>query len=434
MKEARAKRARNHRPGRRLLAFGEAWDYAPSLEDLDDVPIDAKWDLYIGGRWRAPRGGRYFAARNPVQGSVVARVAEAGALDVDDALRAARVAYRDVWSKMSGAERAKCVFRCARAVEENARELSVVESMNSARPVQSCRDFDLPLAAAHFFYYAGWADKLSLAFHGRPWRPLGVIAEVIESGPALLTAARKLAPALASGNTVVLRPLEEAPLATLMLVRILAGCGLPGGAVNVVTGGVATAKALAAHRRVDDGALASARDARAARGRAHVIFADAPIDQAVDAIVDGMLLDPQAWRSPGGGLLVEESVEARVTRKLRDRMATLRIGSPLDRNTDVGAPGPKARSGRAPQLTVQTFRTAEEAVAKANGAPSGVAIGVWTDKGAKALWMARRLRAGIVWANTHARFDPCAPWSGLTEGGSGGDGGPRGLYPYVKLS
>ncbi len=351
-KSARASAAA--RDGAPALDFGHAWDYAPSPEATDHVQIEKRYELFIGGKWRAPKSGKYFATYSPSTEEKLSEVAEADARDVDDAVRAARRAYDGVWSKMRPTERAKYVFRIARAIQEKARELAIVESMDGGKPIKESRDVDVPLAAAHFFYHAGWADKLSYAFHGRRVRPLGVAGQIIPWNFPLLMASWKLAPALACGNTVVLKPAETTPLTALLLARIIEEAELPPGVVNIITGAGETGAALAAHDGVDKIAFTGSTEVgkkiqRAAAGSrkrltlelggkaANIVFADAPIDQAVEGIVNGIYFNQGHVCCAGSRLLVEESVHDLVVKKLRDRIATLRVGDPLDKNTDVGA-------------------------------------------------------------------------------------------------
>ncbi len=487
-----------HRVG--ALDFGKAWEYAPAPEATDHVRIDPRWELFVGGRWRTPRSGKYFTTINPSTEETIAEVAEASARDIDDAVTAARRAHHRYWSKMRVADRAKYVFRIARALQEKARELSVVESMNGGKPIKESRDFDLPLAAAQFFYYAGWADKLDYAFHGRAWRPLGVAGQIIPWNFPLLMASWKIAPALACGNTVVLKPAETTPLTALMLARIVEEAELPPGVVNIVTGGPEAGEALAAHRGVDKVAFTGStavgkkiQRAIAGTGKrlslelggkaANVVFADAAIDQAVEGIVNGIYFNQGHVCCAGSRLLVEESVHDLVVRKLKDRMSTLRVGDPLDKNTDVGAihsnaelrkierlvaageregaerysvacslpakgywfaptlftgVAPSSRIAReeifGPVLSILTFRTPDEAVEKANNTMYGLSAGVWTDKGAKIFWMAQRLKAGVVWGNTYGKLDATAAFGGFRESGFGREGGRQGLCEYVELA
>jgi aldehyde dehydrogenase (NAD+) len=481
------------------LEFGRAWDYAPSPEATDHVRIAPRQELFIGGTWRAPRSNRYFDTVSPSTETKLAEVAEADDRDVDDAVQAARHAYDKHWSKMRPGERAKYIFRIARAIQEKSRELAIVESMDGGKPIKESRDVDLPLAAAHFFYHAGWADKLDYAFHGRPWRPLGVAGQIIPWNFPLLMAAWKIAPALACGNTVVLKPAETTPLTALLLARIIEEAELPPGVVNVVTGAGATGAALAGHPGVDKIAFTGSTEvgkkiqrALAGTGKrltlelggkaANVVFADAPIDQAIEGIVNGIYFNQGHVCCAGSRLLVEESVHDLVVRKLEDRIATLRVGDPLDKNTDVGAINSRmqldkirelvaageeegaerhtascalpskgywfpptfftgvAQASRiareeifGPVLSVLTFRTPDEAVEKANNSMYGLSAGVWTDKGAKIFWMSQRLKAGVVWGNTYNKFDPSSPFGGYKESGFGREGGRQGLSAYTEL-
>jgi aldehyde dehydrogenase (NAD+) len=482
------------------LDFGRAWEYAPSPEATDHVHIAPRQELFIGGRWVAPRSGKYFDTSSPSTEEKLAEVAEADERDVDDAVQAARRAYDRYWSKMRGGERAKYLFRIARAIQEKSRELAIVESMDGGKPIKESRDVDLPLAAAHFFYHAGWADKLDYAFQGRAWRSLGVAGQIIPWNFPLLMAAWKLAPALACGNVVVLKPAETTPLTALLLARIIEEAELPPGVVNVVTGAGATGAALAAHAGVDKVAFTGSTDVgkriqRAVAGTkkkltlelggkaANVVFADAPLDQAIEGIINGIYFNQGHVCCAGSRLLVEESVHDLVVRKLEDRIATLRVGDPLDKNTDVGAINSKmqlekirelvaageeegaerhtapcalptkgyffaptfftgvAQSSRiareeifGPVLSVMTFRTPDEAIEKANNTMYGLSAGIWTDKGAKIFWMAQRLKAGVVWGNTYNKFDPSSPFGGYKESGFGREGGRQGLLAYTELA
>jgi len=481
------------------LDFGHAWDYAPAPEATDHVKIARRYELFIGGAWRAPRSGKYFATHSPSTEEKLAEVAEADARDVDDAVKAARNAYDKYWKKMRGAERAKYVFRIARAIQEKARELAIVESMDGGKPIKESRDVDVPLAAAHFFYHGGWADKLEYAFHGRRVRPLGVAGQIIPWNFPLLMAAWKIAPALACGNTVVLKPAETTPLTALFLARILEECELPPGVVNIVTGAGETGAALAGHPDVNKVAFTGSTEVgkriqKAIAGSrkrltlelggkaANVIFADAPIDQAVEGIINGIYFNQGHVCCAGSRLLVEESVHDLVVHKLRDRLATLRVGDPLDKNTDVGAINSKmqlekitelvaagekegaerysapcklpskgyffaptfftgvSQSSRiareeifGPVLSILTFRTPDEAVEKANNTMYGLSAGIWTDKGAKIFWLAQKLKAGVIWGNTYNKFDASSPFGGYKESGFGREGGRQGLGAYLEV-
>jgi aldehyde dehydrogenase (NAD+) len=481
------------------LDFGNAWDYAPAPEATDHVKLDPKYGLFIGGRWVTPRSGRFFQTISPSTEQVLAEVAEANAQDVDDAVKAAREAYDKYWSKMRGADRAKYIFRIARAIQEKARELAVVESMDGGKPLKESRDFDIPVASAHFFYHAGWADKLDYAFQGRRYRPIGVAGQIIPWNVPLLMAAWKIAPALACGNTVVLKPAETTPLTALLLAKIIEEAELPPGVVNIVTGAGETGAALVGHPDVNKIAFTGSTEVgkriqRAVAGStkrltlelggkaANVVFADAPLDQAVDGIVNGIYFNQGHVCCAGSRLLVEESVHDVIVRKLRDRMMSLRMGDPLDKNTDVGAINSKmqlekirelVKSGEeegaerfsapckipekgfwfaptfftgasqscriareeifGPVLTVMTFRTPDEAIEKANNTMYGLSAGVWTDKGAKIFSLATKLKAGVIWGNTYNKFDPSSPFGGYKESGFGREGGRQGLSAYCEV-
>ncbi|HQR46207.1 MAG TPA: aldehyde dehydrogenase family protein [Thermoanaerobaculia bacterium] len=491
--------ARRARPPRDLSPdFDGAWDYAPAPESTSHVTIAPRYDLFVGGRFVPPKSRRRFDTINPATEAKLAEVAEAGAADVDAAVRAAERAYEKTWSRMPGAERGKYVYRLARMLQEKAREFAVLETMDGGKPIKESRDLDVPLAAAHFFYYAGWADKLAYAFAGRRARPLGVCGQVIPWNFPLLMAAWKLAPALAAGNTCVLKPAETTPLTALHLAKLVEEADFPPGVVNVVTGAGATGAALVAHPTVRKVAFTGSTEvgkriqrALAGSGKrltlelggkaANIVFADAPIDQAVEGIVNGIYFNQGHVCCAGSRLLVEESVHDLVVRKLAHRIRTLRLGDPLDKNTDVGAINSKAQllkirelvdSGVAegavltqsgcrlpakgfwfppsfftnvaqsmriateeifgPVLAVQTFRTPEEAVEKANNTMYGLSAGVWTDKGSKIFEVSRKLRAGVVWANTYNKFDPVSPFGGYKESGFGREGGRHGLCAYLE--
>ena len=489
------------RPGVKDIAldFGRAWEYAPAPEATDHVRIEKRYELFIDGKWTPPRSGKYFDTVSPSTEEKLSEVAEGNAEDVDIAVRAARRAYENVWSRMRPQERAKYIFRIARAIQEKSRELAIVESMDGGKPIKESRDVDVPLASAHFFYHAGWADKLDYAFHGRKARPLGVAGQIIPWNFPLLMAAWKIAPALACGNTVVLKPAETTPLTALLLARILEEIELPPGVVNIVTGAGATGAAVAAHPGVNKvaftGSTAVGKRIQAAlagsRKRltlelggkaANIVFADAAIDQAIEGIVNGIYFNQGHVCCAGSRLLVEESVHDVVVRKLGDRIRTLRVGDPLDKNTDVGAINSSMQLARirelveagesegatrytapcalpakgfwfaptfftgasqssriareeifGPVLTVMTFRTPDEAIEKANNTMYGLSAGIWTDKGAKIFHMATRLEAGVVWGNTFNKFDPSSPFGGYKESGFGREGGRQGLSAYVEL-
>ncbi|MBX3205077.1 MAG: aldehyde dehydrogenase family protein [Labilithrix sp.] len=481
------------------LDFGRAWEYAPSPEATDHVKIDPKYGLFIGGRWVSPRSGKYFQTISPSTEQVLAEVAEANAEDVADAVKAAREGYDKYWSKLRAADRAKYIFRISRAIQEKARELAIVESMDGGKPIKESRDVDVPLAAAHFFYHAGWADKIDYAFQGRKARPLGVAGQIIPWNFPLLMAAWKLAPALACGNTVVLKPAETTPLTALLLAKIIEEAELPPGVVNIVTGAGETGAAVANHPDVNKVAFTGSTDVgkriqRALAGTtkrltlelggkaANIVFADAPLDQAVEGIINGIYFNQGHVCCAGSRLLVEESVHDVLVRKLKDRMQTLRLGDPLDKNTDIGAINSKMQLERirelvaageregaerfsapvkipekgfwfpptfftgasqscriareeifGPVLTVMTFRTPDEAIEKANNTMYGLSAGIWTDKGAKIFLLVTKLKAGVIWGNTFNKFDPSSPFGGYKESGFGREGGRQGLAAYLEV-
>jgi aldehyde dehydrogenase (NAD+) len=486
-------------PAAPASATAPVWEYAPAPEARDHVAIRERYHLFIGGGFAPARSGRVFPTVNPATEETLSEVAEAGAEDVDAAVRAARKAHRDVWSKLPGSERAKYLFRIARMIQERSRELAVLESLDGGKPIRESRDVDVPLVAAHFFYHAGWADKLEYAFPGRRPRPLGVAGQVIPWNFPLLMAAWKIAPALACGNTVVLKPAETTPLTALRLAEILNDAGLPPGVVNIVTGGPETGRALVMHPDLDKVAFTGSTDVgkaiqRAVAGTrkrltlelggkaANIIFEDAAIDQAVEGIVNGIYFNQGHVCCAGSRLLVQESVHDLVVKKLEHRIRTLRLGDPLDKNTDIGAINSKmqlekirglvesgvaegaemhqacctlpsrgywfpptfftgvAQSHRiareeifGPVLSILTFRTPEEAIEKANNTFYGLSAGVWTDKGAKILHVATKLRAGAIWTNTYNKFDPAAPFGGYKESGFGREGGRQGLLAYLDF-
>jgi aldehyde dehydrogenase (NAD+) len=486
-------------PDERRLDFGERWAYAPAPEQSDYVKIKPRYQLFIDGKFRAPHSGRYFPSINPATEATLTEIAEADARDVDLAVQAARRAHRNIWSKIPGRERGKYLYRIARLVQEKSRELAVLESMDGGKTIKESRDIDLPLVAAHFFYYAGWADKLNYAFPGRTPRSLGVAGQVIPWNFPLLMAAWKLAPALAAGNTCVLKPAETTSITAMHLAEIFQAAELPDGVVNIVTGARATGKALVDHAEVNKIAFTGSTSVgklltRAVAGTkksltlelggkaANIIFEDAPIDQAVEGIVSGIYFNQGHVCCAGSRLLVQEGVFLAVIRKLRDRISTLRVGNPLDKNTDIGAINSRMQLDKicelvdsglqqgaelvqprlrlpdkgywyppsfftgvtashriaqeeifGPVLSVMTFRTPEEAIERANNTPYGLSAGVWTDKGSKIFKIVSKLRAGVVWANTYNKFDPTSPFGGYRESGFGREGGLHGLRPYLAL-
>jgi aldehyde dehydrogenase (NAD+) len=474
-----------------------AWEYAPAPESREIVTIAPQYGLFVAGEFGPAADGRLLATVNPATEDTLSQVASAGIADVDRAVAAARRAYERVWAPMPGAERAKYLYRIARILQERAREFAVLESLDNGKPIKESRDVDIPLAAAHFFYYAGWADKIEHAGFGPAPRALGVAGQVIPWNFPLLMAAWKLAPALAAGNTCVLKPAETTPLTALLLAQVCQQAELPPGVVNVLTGAGETGAALVAHPGVDKVAFTGSTEvgkeiARAVAGTgkkltlelggkaANIVFDDAPIDQAVEGIVNGIFFNQGHVCCAGSRLLVQESVADAVIGRLKARLGSLRLGDPLDKNTDIGAINSRQQldkirelsaAGEAegaqrwsppcelpargfwfaptvftgvsqshriaaeeifgPVLSVLTFRTPQEAVMKANNTPYGLSAGVWTDKGSRILWMAQQLRAGVVWANTYNKFDPASPFGGYGESGFGREGGRHGLGAYL---
>jgi aldehyde dehydrogenase (NAD+) len=475
----------------------EGWAYAAAPESRQIVSLAPRYELFIGGTWVAPQSRSYLPTLAPRDEEELAEVAYANADDVASAVAAARNAF-PVWSALPGSERAKYLFRIARLLQERAREFAVLESLNGGKPIKESRDVDLPLAAAHFFYHAGWADKLDYAFPNRRARPLGVVGQIIPWNFPLLMLAWKLAPALAAGNTAVLKPAETTPLSALLFCDVLRQAELPPGVVNIITGDGASGAALV-EAEVDKIAFTGSTEvgkeiARRLAGSgkrltlelggkaANIVFEDAALDQAIEGIVNGIYFNQGHVCCAGSRLLVQESIAVTAIQKLKRRMATLRVGDPLDKNTDVGAINSRAQlekieelvaAGSAegaeiyqppcqlpergywfpptvftnvaqsyriaqeeifgPVLSVLTFRTPAEAVEKANNTPYGLSAGVWTEKGSRILWMAERLRAGVVWANTFNRFDPASPFGGYKESGFGREGGRHGLEAYLTL-
>src|SRR3954467_15476626 len=474
------------------------FEYAPAPESRAVVDLRPSYGLFVDGEFVDPQSGTSTKSTSPATEEVLAEVAEAGAEDVDRAVRAARAAYEKVWSKLPGAERGKYLFRIARLIQERSRELAVLESLDNGKPIKESRDVDVPQAAAWFFYYAGWADKLEHAGLGPDPRPVGVAGQVIPWNFPLLMLAWKIAPALACGNTVVLKPAETTPLSALLFAEICQQADLPPGVVNIVTGAGATGRAVVAHPDVDKVAFTGSTEvgrqiARIVAGSpkrvtlelggkaANIVYDDAPIDQAVEGIVDGIFFNQGHVCCAGSRLLVQESVAEDVLDRLKRRMGTLRVGDPLDKNTDVGAINSAEQLARirelsdigeaegaerwsapcelpshgswfppalftdvtqahriareeifGPVLSVLTFRTPTEAVTKANNTPYGLSAGAWTDKGLRILQIASQLRAGVLWANTFNKFDPASPFGGYKESGYGREGGKHGLEAYLS--
>jgi aldehyde dehydrogenase (NAD+) len=478
------------------LPVPSGWVYAPAPESRDIVTLDERYGHFIGGEWLEPRES--YTTISPSSEEPLAEIGQATPEEVHGAIDAARGAFENGWSALPGSERAKYLFRIARILQERSREFAVLESLNGGKPIKESRDVDVPLAAAHFFYYAGWADKLEYAFPNRRPRPVGVAGQIIPWNFPLLMLAWKIAPALAAGNTVVLKPAETTPLTALLFCEVVRQAELPPGVVNIVTGdgraGVEIVKGA-----VDKVAFTGSTDVGKAIQRelagtgkrltlelggkaANIVFDDCALDQAVEGIVNGIYFNQGHVCCAGSRLFVQESIYDDVVKKLKRRMGTLRVGDPLDKNTDVGAINSRMQlekiqelveSGReegaeifqpecrlpekgywfaptvftdvaqsyriaqeeifGPVLSVLTFRTPAEAVEKANNTPYGLSAGVWTEKGSRILWMAERLRAGVVWANTYNRFDPASPFGGYKESGFGREGGRHGLEPYLEF-
>ena len=475
------------------------FEYAPAPESRSIVDIKSSYGLFIDGKFVDPKDGSTFKTINPASEETLAEVSAAGQADIDAAVAAARKAYTKVWGPMPGSERAKYLFRIARIIAERSRELAVLESLDNGKPIKESRDADIPLVSSFFFYYAGWADKLPHAGMGPDPKPLGVAGQVIPWNFPLLMLAWKIAPALACGNTVVLKPAETTPLTALLFAEICQQAELPPGVVNIVTGAGETGAALVSHPDIDKVAFTGSTEVgrhitKAVAGTkkkltlelggkaANIVFDDAAIDQAVEGIVNGIFFNQGHVCCAGSRLLVAESIQEEVLHKLKRRMSTLRLGDPLDKNTDIGAINSSeqlakirelADVGQAegaqqwsvscdlpehgfwfaptiftdvsqahriareeifgPVLSVLSFRTPEEAIAKANNTPYGLSAGVWTEKGSRMLWAATALKAGVVWANTFNKFDPTSPFGGLKESGYGREGGRHGLEAYLNV-
>ncbi len=482
------------------LKFDSSRNLAPAPESKSLANIASQYELFINGAFVKPSSRKYFTTINPATEEKLAMVAQANASDVNKAVEAARKAYDKNWKKMPAKERAKYIYRIARIIQERARELAVVETLDGGKPIRESRDFDVPTAANHFFYYAGWADKLDYAFPNRKAQSLGVAGQIIPWNFPLLMAAWKIAPALATGNTVVLKPAETTPLTALKLAEIIQEVDLPPGVVNIITGAGETGAAIVNHPNVQKIAFTGSTDVgkliqKAVVGTskkltlelggkaANIIFDDAPLDQAVEGIINGIFFNQGHVCCAGSRLFIQESVYKTVLRKLKDRMNTLIVGDPLDKNTDIGAINSKqqldtihryiqigqqegaelyqpgctiprkgyfckptlftnvAQSNRiaqeeifGPVLAIQTFRTVDEVIEKANNTPFGLSAGVWTDKGSKIFNLTSQLRAGVIWANTYNKFDPTSPFGGYKESGFGREGGLQGLEGYVKFA
>ena len=483
----------------KTLKFDTGWTYSPAPESTDHIQLKDRYGLFIDGNFTPSKEGKYFDTINPANEEKISEVPEANTKDVDNAVQAARQAYEKVWSKMKPSERGKYIFRIARLIQERAREFAVIESLDGGKPIRESRDVDIPLAAAHFFYYAGWADKLDFAFPGCRTKSLGVAGQIIPWNFPLLMAAWKIAPALAAGNTVVLKPAETTPLTALKLAEVIREADVPPGVVNIITGGGETGKMLVKHPDVNKVAFTGSTEVGkfimktlAGSGKrytlelggkaANIIFEDAAINQAVEGIVDAIFFNQGHVCCAGSRLYVQESVAKEVISKLKDRMNTLVIGDPLDKNTDIGAINSRmqlekiceyvdigkkeggsvyqpsctlpekgfwyaptlfsdvSQSHRivqeeifGPVLAIQTFRTVDEVISKANNTPYGLSGGVWTDKGSKLFKVTKEIRAGVIWANTFNKFDPGSPFGGYKESGIGREGGVEGLHSYVEL-
>ena len=488
-------------PSSWALGEGQAipWEYAPAPESRDVLTLQARYGLFIGGKEVAPKSGQWFTTVDPATEEPLAEVAKAGLEDVEQAVSVARRAFRREWGGLPGRERAKYLFRIARILQERSREFAVAETLDNGKPIKETRDVDVPLAAAHFWYYAGWADKLEYAFPGRRAMPLGVAAQVIPWNFPLLMLAWKIAPALAAGNTVVLKPASSTPLSAMLFADVCRQADLPPGVVNIITGPGEIGMALVKHPDVDKVAFTGSTAVGKEIGRAiagtgkaltlelggkaaNIVFDDAPLDQAIEGVVNGIFFNQGEVCCAGSRLLVQESIADLFTERLKDRLSTLRVGDPMDKNTDVGAINNPAQLAKieeliqagvdegaelfqpacelpsrgwfvrptlftnvsqssriaqeeifGPVLSVLTFRTPDEAIEKANNTPYGLSAGVWTEKGSRILMMTRRLRAGVIWANTFNRFDPTSPFGGYKESGFGREGGVHGMHAYLDL-
>jgi len=493
--------AKSRRPRRKTpeLLFGNLWEYDPAPETADPK-LAASYSLFIGGESVAPRSRKYFESINPATEKSIARIPAAGKADVDAAFEAATHANHKYWAKLSGKDRGKYLYRIARLLQDRAREFAVAETIDGGKPIRESRDFDLPMAAAHFFYYAGWADKLSYALPGAQFNPYGVVGQIIPWNFPLLMLAWKIAPALATGNCVVIKPAETTSITALKFAEILQEADLPPGVVNIISGAGATWQHIVNHTAANKIAFTGSTEvgkailkatAGTAKGltlelggkAANIVFEDAPIDQAVEGVINGIFFNQGHVCCAGSRLLVQESIAKVFTQKLKTRIATLRVGNPLDKNTDIGAINSKEQLEKieslvasgvdegaelyqstcslpghgwyyrpslfegvtqshriaqeeifGPVLSILTFRTVSEAIEKANNTAYGLSAGVWTDKGSKILKLSQSLKAGVVWANTYNKFDPTSPFGGYKESGFGREGGKQGLLDYLKLS
>ena len=481
------------------LEFNGKWDLSPALESTDHIDVKKQYELFINGEFVVPQKENYFSSINPASEKKLSIIAEAQEVDVDNAVLSARKAYNGHWGRMSAKERGKYIFRIARLIQEKAKELAVIESLDGGKPIRESRDIDIPISAAHFFYYAGWADKLVYAFANRNPTSVGVVGQIIPWNFPLMMAAWKIAPALATGNTVVLKPAETTSLTALKLAEIIQEADLPPGVVNIVTGAGKTGSLLVNHHDIDKIAFTGSTDVgkiimKSIAGTnkkstmelggkaANIIFDDAPLDQAVEGIINGIFFNQGHVCCAGSRLFVQESIYKIVLRKLKDRIQSLVLGNPLDKNTDIGAINSKEqlktinkyleigqKEGAeifqlncdipnkgfwcaptlftnvsqsnliakeeifGPVLAIQTFRTIDEVITKANNTPFGLSAGVWTDKGSKIFNLTSKMNAGVIWANTYNKFDPTSPFGGYKESGHGREGGLHGLMPYLNL-
>jgi len=481
------------------LDFKNGWSYAPAPQDASHISLKKQYELFIGGKFIKPESDTYFDSINPTTEKKLADIAQAGSEDIDKAVKAARKAYDKIWSYLAPSERGKYIYRLARMIQERAREFAIIETLDGGKPIRESRDVDIPLAAAHFFYYAGWADKLKYAFPNRTPKPIGVAGQIIPWNFPLLMLAWKIAPALATGNTVVLKPAESTPLTALKFAELCQDAGLPDGVVNIVTGYGDTGAALVDHNDVDKIAFTGStkvgkmiQKSVASTGKRltlelggkgpNIIFEDAPVNQAVEGIINAIFFNQGHVCCSGSRLFVQESIADEVITKLRARMETLIVGDPLDKNTDIGAINSKEQFDRinehleiglnegaeihqancsipekgyfcpptiftgvgqsdrvvqeeifGPVLTIQTFRTPDEVIEKANNTPYGLSGGVWTDKGSKIFHTGQHIAAGVIWSNTFNKFDPTSPFGGYKESGMSREGGLHGLQPYIKF-
>ena len=480
------------------IDINKSWKYDDSLELISHIKLKDKYDLFIGGEFVRPLSKKYFNTLNPATNECIAKITDANDKDIDKAVKSARKAFKS-WSKLEPKERGKYIFRIARMIQERAKEFAVIESMDGGKPIRESRDIDIPLAAHHFFYHAGWADKLEYAFQNKKPTPLGVVGQIIPWNFPLLMAAWKIAPAIACGNTVVLKPAESTSLTALKLAELIQDSGLPKGVVNIVTGAGKTGAAIVNHPDINKIAFTGSTEVgklieRSLAGiekkttlelggkGANIIFEDAAIDQAVEGIVNAIFFNQGHVCCAGSRLFIQESVADTVIEKLKDRLSTLIVGDPLDKNTDIGAINSeeqlktiekyieigKKEGGEiyqtecslpkkgnwcpptlflnvsqshtivkeeifGPVLAIQTFRTIDEVIEKANNSPFGLSAGVWTEKGSKIFKLTKELNAGVVWANTYNKFDPCSPFGGFKESGMGREGGLHGLKSYLKF-